>query len=141
MLVDVAGHVRRPGVYRLETGARAHEAIAAAGGARSGADLASINRAAPLVDGQQLLVPVAAAPGASASGGAGGGVSSSGSTVSINAADAAELDALPGIGEVTAEHIVADRTANGPFATLDDLDRVPGIGPATIEALREVARA
>lgn len=138
VVVDVAGVVRRPGVYRLPPGSRVHEAIDAAGGARRGAQLGSLNRAAILQDGQQVLVQsesteVADGPG---DGGAGGG-----STVNVNAADAAALDALPGIGVVTAERIVADREANGPYASLDDLDRVPGIGPATVESLREVATA
>lgn len=139
LLVDVAGHVRRPGVYRLAVGARVHEAIAAAGGARPGADLGRINRAATLVDGQQVLV-ASSTPEAVPEGSRGAGdVAGGGGTVSINAADASALDALPGIGPVTAERIVADREASGPYATLDDLDRVSGIGPATIEALREVA--
>ncbi|MCW2926612.1 MAG: hypothetical protein JWM86_580 [Thermoleophilia bacterium] len=137
VLVDVAGFVRRPGVYRLAPGGRVHEAIAAAGGAKPGADLASINRAATVVDGQQVIV---AGPASQTRGGedASGGGST---TVSINTADVAALDGLPGIGPVTAERIVAERTSGGPFASVDDLDRVSGIGPATIEALREVARA
>lgn len=136
VLVDVAGHVRRPGVYRLRAGARVHEAIAVAGGARAGAALTALNRAAPLVDGQQVLVPAHAASGGQVAERAAGGGQGS---VSINAADVAALDELPGIGPVTAERIVAERTAGGPFATLDDLDRVPGVGPATIDALRDVA--
>lgn len=133
VLVDVAGHVRRPGVYRLATGARVHEAIAAAGGAKPGAALDTINRAAPLVDGQQVLVPDRSGlpPPATPTSGAGPGT-----TISLNGADAAALDQLPGIGPVTAERIVQDRATNGPFASVDDLDRVPGIGPASVEALR-----
>jgi competence protein ComEA len=134
VVVDVAGAVRRPGVYRMPAGARVHEAIEAAGGARAGADVSSLNRAAPLVDGQQVLVgaaaPEAGAPTAQA------GV---GSSISINAADATQLQELPGIGPVTAQAIVDEREAGGPYASVDDLDRVRGIGPATIESLREVA--
>jgi competence protein ComEA len=132
--VDVAGHVRRPGVYRLGAGARVHEAIAAAGGARPGADLTVLNRAAPLLDGQQVLVPRAGA-GADATAPSG----DASGTVSINRADADALDQLPGIGPVTAERIVSEREQSGPFASIDDLDRVPGVGPATIESLRDVA--
>lgn len=137
VLVDVAGLVRRPGVYRLAAGARVHEAIAAAGGARAGADLTALNRAAPLVDGQQVLVSARAASGGT--GAAAGAATSAAAAVSINAADVAALDALPGIGPVTAQRIVTEREAGGPFAAIDDLDRVPGIGPATIEALRDAA--
>lgn len=137
VLVDVAGAVRHPGVYRLPRSARVLDAVRRAGGARRGADLAAINRAAVLVDGQQLLVPLRAPRAAT-------GVASQSSTVagagmgpvSVNAADVASLDALPGIGPVTAQAIVADRQEHGPFRSVDDLDRVSGIGPATIERLR-----
>ena len=136
IVVDVAGAVRRPGVYRMPPGARVHEAIQAAGGARRGAELGSLNRAAVLVDGQQVLVGQVGAASTGTGAGAGSGP---GASVNINSADAAALDALPGIGEVTAERIVASRDEAGPFASLDDLDRVSGIGPATIESLRSVA--
>ena len=133
VLVDVAGHVRRPGVYRLAPGSRVHEAIAAAGGTRAGADLTAINRAAPLVDGQQVLVARAGATTSERS------IDPASATVSVNRADAVALDALPGIGPVTAARIVDEREQSGPFASVDDLDRVPGVGPGTIEALRDVA--
>lgn len=135
VLVDVAGLVRRPGVYRLPAGARVHEAIAASGGTRRGAQLGVLNRAATLVDGQQVLVQAGEPIGTAAASGS----SAATRTVSINTSDVAALDSLPGIGPVTAERIVAERTASGPFANIDDLDRVPGIGPATVEALRDVA--
>ncbi len=138
IVVDVAGAVRRPGVYRMSPGARVHEAIQAAGGARRGAELGTLNRAAVLVDGQQVLVGEAGAAASGAGPAEGAGAAG---TVNINSADAAALDALPGIGEVTAERIVASRDEAGPFASLDDLDRVSGIGPATIESLRSVATA
>lgn len=139
VLVDIAGAVRRPGVYELPRTARVLDAVRRAGGATSRANLAAINRAAPLVDGQQIVVPERSV------GEAAGNVSPSSSTasastpmspVSINSADVAALDALPGIGPVTASKIVADRAAHGPFRRIDDLDRVSGIGPATIERIR-----
>jgi competence protein ComEA len=130
--VDVAGAVRRPGVYRLATGTRVHEAITAAGGTTRDADASSLNRAAAVVDGEQILVPArTAAPAPSGS--------APGAKVSINTADVAALDQLPGIGPVTAQRIVDDRTRNGPFASVDDLDRVSGIGRATLEQLAGVA--
>ena len=141
VVVDVSGLVARPGVYRMQPGSRVHEAIAAAGGARRGAQLAGINRAAVLVDGQQVVVsaggPAVGIGSGAASGASGGGPGGSGARVSINSADAAALDALPGIGPVTAQKIVDDREQSGPFASVDDLDRVPGIGPATVDALRD----
>ena len=146
IVVDVAGAVRRPGVYRMSPGARVHEAIQAAGGARRGAALGALNRAAVLVDGQQVMVGAAAdearggdGPGIAGASAGAGGATGPGGTININSADVAGLDALPGIGPVTAERIVASCEATGPFATLDDLDRVPGIGPTTIESLRAVA--
>ena len=140
IVVDVAGAVRRPGVYRMSPGARVHEAIEAAGGARRGAALGALNRAAVLVDGQQVLVGTTApSAGGAATPTAGTRAVAAGAKVNLNSADAVALDALPGIGQVTAGHIIASREEAGPFASLDDLDRVPGIGPTTIESLRSVA--
>lgn len=138
VLVDVAGWVRRPGVYEFATGARVVDAIEAAGGARPGAALSSLNLAAPLADGVQILVPregdvpPVAVPGGIAPGGVGAG------TVNINTASAAELETLPGVGEVIAQRIVDHRTANGPFSSVDELLDVSGIGEATFEAMREL---
>lgn len=145
LVVDVAGQVQQPGVYELPAGARVHEAIEAAGGLLPNADVSSINRAALVTDGQQVLVPKRGGTGADGAGGAAGGAAGAaagrGTSISINQADAQQLQELPGVGPVTAERIVAERESGGPFATVDDLDRVPGIGPATIDALREVATA
>jgi len=135
LLVDVSGAVRRPGVYRLAPGAHVLDAIEAAGGALHGAQLAALNRAATVSDGQQVIVP-AAGDVVAAPGDAGGGVP--GTKLSLATATESDLDALPGIGPVTAAKIIADRDANGAFATADDLDRVPGVGPAMVEQLREL---
>lgn len=139
--VDVGGAVGQPGVYRVPAGGRVLDAIALAGGAAAGADLGGVNRAAPLVDGQQVLVPrraplACAGGGGNVAGGAGAAGTASG-PVSINSADVAALDALQGIGPVTAAAIVEERRRGGPFESVDDLDRVPGIGATTIEALRD----
>jgi competence protein ComEA len=142
VLVDVAGWVRRPGVYEFATGARVVDAIEAAGGARPGADLQALNLAAPLVDGTQVLVlkrgaaPPATADGSTAGGSTAGG--SPGALVNVNTATAAELEALPGIGEVLAQAIVDHRTENGPFTSVDQLLDVSGIGDATLEDLRDL---
>jgi competence protein ComEA len=132
IVVDVSGAVRRPGVYEMPKDARVRDVISRAGGLRRNADVSGVNRAAPVVDGQQVVVPQKGAAG-------GAGVATApagGAAVSINAADLAQLDELPGIGPATAQKIIDDRTRNGPFASVDDLDRVSGIGPATIEELR-----
>ena len=140
LIVHVVGAVRRPGLYRLRDGARIADAVKRAGGARRGADLAAVNLAAPLVDGVQILVPERVRSGGlpGAAGGTGSGMGGASGPVSLSSATAEELDALPGIGPITAEKIVAYRTEHGPFASVDDLDAVPGIGPTRVEQLREL---
>lgn len=139
--VHVVGEVRRPGVYELPSGSRAADAVEAAGGLLGDADQTVVNLARVVMDGEQVSVPregesVAGAPVTSA-----GGTGSTGGTVNLNTASIEQLDTLPGIGPSTAQKIVADRTANGPFRTVDDLMRVPGIGPAKFEALKDLVSA
>jgi competence protein ComEA len=134
LVVDVVGAVRRPGLVRLRQGSRVADAIAQAGGLRRGAERAGVNFAAPLSDGQQVLVPVHGAAVA-AGGGAGAGATSAG-PVSLSSATAEQLDALPGVGPVTAEKIVAYRQQHGAFRSVDELDAISGIGPSRIADLR-----
>ncbi len=134
--VHVVGAVRRPGVYRLEAGRRGHDALRAAGGATRRADLAGLNLAATLLDGTQVLVPERGA--ARATRPAGSTASDDVPVVRLNAADAAALDALPGVGPATAARILAWRDEHGGFTSVDDLLEVPGIGPAKLEALRSL---
>jgi competence protein ComEA len=129
LVVHVAGAVRRPGLYRLAEGKRVADAVARAGGATAPADTAAINLAAPLADGTQVLVP-RRVPG--------GGGATVGGRVSLSSATAAELDALPGIGPVTAQKILDYRAEHGGFRSVEDLDAIPGIGPARVEQLRDV---
>ncbi len=139
ILVDVAGWVRRPGVYELAPGARVIDAIEAAGGARSGAALEALNLAAPLTDGTQILVPKRGeAPAAATGGTTGAGTAGSGGLINVNTASASELEALPGIGEVLAQRIVDHRTEHGPFASVEDLLDVSGIGEAILEDIRDL---
>ena len=136
VLVDVAGWVRRPGVYEFTEGARVIDAIDAAGGARSGALLEALNLAAPLTDGTQILVPREGEEGVAPAPATGGAVA--GGLVNVNSAIATELEELPGIGEVIAQRIIDYRTENGPFATVDELLDVSGIGDAILESIREL---
>lgn len=130
VVVDVVGAVRRPGVYRLPAGSRVQLAVARAGGLAPRADLAAVNLAAPLVDGEQVVVAARGA-GAGAAGGTG-----SGAPLSLNSATAEQLDALPGIGPVTAQKILDYRRQHGAFTSVADLDAIPGIGPARIQNLQ-----
>jgi competence protein ComEA len=136
LTVHVAGAVRRPGLYRLREGSRVADAVARAGGATAKADTAAVNLAAPLADGIQVLVPsrVAGAAGSTAATSAGQG----GAKVSLSSASITDLDALPGVGPVTAQKIVDYRAAHGGFSSVDDLDAIPGIGPARLEQLRDL---
>lgn len=132
LVVDVAGKVRRPGIAVLPAGARVVDALEAAGGARRGVDLTALNLARPVVDGEQILVGVAPVPGIA---GSISTPSTGESLVNLNTADQAALDTLPGVGPVTAESIIAWRTANGGFTSVDELLEVDGIGEATLEDL------
>lgn len=140
LTVHVAGAVRSPGLYRLREGSRVADAVARAGGATATADTAAVNLAAPLADGIQVLVPsrVAGAAGGTAAGGSESGNPIAGGRVSLSSASREELDALPGVGPVTAQKILDHRAAHGGFSSVDDLDAIPGIGPARLEQLREL---
>ena len=132
--VHVAGQVTSPGVYRFATGSRVVDAVRAAGGATTSAELDSVNLASLVEDGQQIYVPTF---GERPSGGVSSTSPSAGVRlpVDLNRATAEELDQLPGIGPTTAAAIVAHREEYGPFATTEGLLAVPGIGPAKLATL------
>ncbi|GGO86333.1 hypothetical protein GCM10011584_08390 [Nocardioides phosphati] len=135
VVVHVAGKVRRPGIVVLSPGARVVDALKAAGGARPGVDLAGLNLARLLVDGEQVVVGAPAAAGGGAATGAGGAAGAgvdAGGKVNLNTASEAQLEELPGVGPVTAAAIVAFREEQGPFASVDQLLDVSGIGEATL---------
>ncbi len=139
LIVDVAGWVRKPGVFEFQLGDRVIDAVERAGGARDNADLTLLNLAASLVDGQQILVPKKGSqpPGTTTgSTGTTGTPGTIGTLVNINTADEAALETLNGVGPVLAASIIAYRTEHGPFTSVDQLDEVSGIGPATMEDLR-----
>lgn len=137
VVVHVDGEVVRPGVVVLPSGSRVADAIEAAGGALPEVDLAGVNLARVLTDGEQVLVGIEAPPGSQgaagppgAGGGAGGG--EGGGLVNLNTADLSALDTLPGVGPVTAQSILEWREANGGFTSVDELVEVDGIGEATL---------
>jgi competence protein ComEA len=135
VVVDVVGKVKRPGVYRLRSGARVQDAVQAAGGTTAGADLSSTNLARKLVDGEQISVGLATAQ-VSGTTGSSGDVTGSGGLVDLNTATAEQLDTLPGVGPVLAQHILDWRTAHGRFDSADQLRDVSGIGPSKFADLR-----
>ena len=134
-----AGAVVRPGVYRLPGGARVTDLIDAAGGLTPEAAPDLLNLAAEVVDGQQVYVPlVGEAPPASAGGAAASGAPAG--PLDLNAATAAQLEELPGIGPATAQAILDHRERSGPFRSVEELLEVRGIGEAKLAALRELVR-
>jgi competence protein ComEA len=162
-VVHVVGAVVEPGVYELPVGARGDDAVRAAGGLTSQADVRAVNLALQLVDGEQLVIlrkgEALSPAGSRQPSGATGSGSSSGSSglgsggtrddttgapssvsaprpVNINRASVAELDQLPGVGPSTARAIVEHRERYGPYATVDDLLAVRGIGPAKLAEMR-----
>jgi len=138
VVVDVAGAVGKPGVYRLPAGSRVNDAIQRAGGATARAEAQSINLAARLSDGQQVVVPsrVKGPAGAAPASSAAGAAAESTGPISLGSATVAELDTIEGIGPVTAQDIVDFRDQHGGISSVDQLDQISGIGPATMEALR-----
>jgi competence protein ComEA len=159
--VYVVGQVRNPGVVTLVAGSRVEDAVQAVGGATETADLAVMNLARRVVDGERIVVPKpgekvptadpgldpAGAGGAGAAGsgsgadtGGGGAGAAPGAPIDLNTATVAQLDALPGVGPVIAGRIVAWRQENGRFTTVDDLSEVQGIGDATMARLRPMVR-
>lgn len=163
IVVDVQGRVRRPGTVNLPTGARVRDALNAAGGPKDAANTRSLNLAAPLSDGEQIVLgpdcpgpsalPGAPAPAPQSSGAASSaapawprpaapkpGPPPAPAILDLNRATVAELDTLPGIGPVLAERIVAYRTTHGRFTSVDELREVNGIGQAKLAEIRSRVR-
>ncbi|MDQ0930955.1 competence protein ComEA [Streptomyces turgidiscabies] len=157
IVVDVSGKVREPGVHRLPAGSRVADALRAAGGVRPGTKTEGLNRARFLVDGEQVVVGGAlAVPGAGVGGavvggtvgsggvGAGGSVGGAGAgpaaPVALNTATVEQLDTLPGVGPVLAQHIVDYRTQHGGYRSVDELREVNGIGDRRFADLRNLVQ-
>lgn len=135
LVIDVQGEVKTPGVYELPINSRVNDAIKAAGGAKSNADLSFINQARLIKDGEQIYID-------KKSFGSANFRRSTAATgvININRATAKELDKLPGIGPVIAGRIVEYRKINGFFQSIDDLKKVQGIGASTLEKFKSKIR-
>jgi competence protein ComEA len=145
VIVDVSGKVRHPGIQRLPAGSRVTDALRAAGGVRPGANTEGLNRARLLVDGEQVVVGgPASVPGADPAVGAGVGGPVPGAApaapISLNTATADQLDTLPGVGPVLAQHIIGYRSQHGGFRSVDELREVNGIGDRRFADLRNLVR-
>jgi competence protein ComEA len=141
VLVHVAGAVRRPGLYEHPAGARVADAIDSAGGPRRNADLATVNLAQVLSDAMKVEIPtrgqaVSAPPSPGATPSLAVGGTAPAGVVSLNSADLAALEAIPGIGPVKAAAILQYRDEVGGFSSVEELLDVTGIGPATLESIR-----
>ena len=151
VVVHVVGAVNTPGVVELAVGSRVRDAVAGAGGATGDAVLAGVNLARLVVDGEQILVPDAAAIAEGGAAGAAGnavppgpeipGASPGGALpVDLNTADLGALESLPRVGPALAQRILDWRAANGGFSSVDQLLEVPGIGAKTLEGFRDQVR-
>jgi competence protein ComEA len=140
LVISVSGRVAHPGLVRVPNGSRVADVLAAAGGALPGVDLAGLNLARRVVDGEQVAVGVPAAPdaGAAQASAPAAGPPAPAAKVDLNTATVAQLDTLPGVGPVTAQHIVDWRARNGRFARVEQLREVDGIGEHRFQQLREL---
>jgi competence protein ComEA len=137
VMVHVVGEVRDPGVVELPAGSRVVDAVRAAGGLRRGGELGGTNLARLLSDGERIEV---GGQEAAVAGGVAGPAGGPGGLLDLNTATAEQLDALPGVGPVTAAKILAWRSTHSRFSVIDELAEVPGIGPKTLEDLRPLVR-
>ncbi len=137
MVVHVAGEVRKPGVYELPAGSRVTDAVDRAGGVSPSGAPDSINLAAKLADGQQVIVPAEAPAGGSAAAAVPGDPAAADAPISLGTATMEQLDTIEGIGPVTAQDIIDYRDEHGGLSSVDELDQISGIGPATMDALRD----
>jgi competence protein ComEA len=137
LFVNVVGAVRQPGLYRLKEGARVADAVTRAGGPTPKAQIESVNLAARIADGEQIVVPRRGLGPPVGVAGAAGGTAATG-PVHLNSATLEQLDALPGVGPVTAQKILDYRQKHGSFGSVDELDAISGIGPARLGTLRDL---
>ncbi|WP_434589377.1 helix-hairpin-helix domain-containing protein [Streptomyces sp. A5-4] len=144
IVVDVSGKVRQPGVRRLPAGSRVADALRASGGVKDGANTAGLNRARLLIDGEQVVVGAPAPPSAPAVPGTVGGPAVGGAIaagpITLSTATVEQLETLPGVGPVLAQHIVDYRTQHGGFRSIGELREVNGIGDRRFADIQPLVR-
>ena len=133
LYVDISGEVKKPGVYKVKNGSRIFEVIEKAGGLTKKADTSTINQAEKVTDGQKIVISREGETVSTQQ--VTSGINSSGA-ISINDGSSEELQTIPGVGPATAEKIIAYRTSNGGFKTLEELKNVNGIGDKTFEKMK-----
>lgn len=140
LVVSVAGRVRRPGLVRVPDGSRVADVLDAAGGALPGTDLATVNLARRVADGEQVSIGVPAAVDAAPAGptASGAAAPATGGKVDLNKATLEQLDGLPGVGPVTAQRILDWRTRSGKFSRVDQLREIEGIGERRFSQLKDL---
>ncbi|OGB89382.1 hypothetical protein A2625_07825 [candidate division WOR-1 bacterium RIFCSPHIGHO2_01_FULL_53_15] len=143
IMVHVCGAVKREGVYKLNPGDRLMDAVKLAGGARPLADLAAVNLAEPVKDGQKIVVPVkrilgdqGIGEGGSGNQGISGSRNDATEKVNLNTADEKQLDSLPGVGPATAKAIIEYRKTKGPFARIEQMMEIPRFGKSKFERVK-----
>ncbi len=140
IVVDVGGKVRKPGIHSLPAGSRVADALRAAGGVRPGTKTDALNRARFLVDGEQVIVGASVPPPGSGAAPGGPAGAAPAAPVSLNTATPDQLETLPGVGPVLAQHIIDYRTQHGGFRSVDELREVNGIGERRFADLRDLVR-
>lgn len=140
VVVHVVGQVARPGLYALAAGSRVADAVDAAGGVTKPRAADTVNLARLVVDGEQIAVGAGVVSAPAAAGGPVGVPGAAPMKVDLNTATVENLDTLPGVGPVLAGRIVAWRSANGRFRSVDELAEVAGIGEAILSQIRDLVR-
>lgn len=137
---DICGCVKNPGVYELAEGTRIFQLIEEAGGLTDDADIAGLNRAEVVTDGQKIIIPAIGEDTGTAEG-TSGAYTDAGGRININKADAKQLQEIPGVGPATADKIIQYRESHGKFSAVDDIKNVSGIGDKTFERMKEYITA
>ena len=129
IFVHIAGKVKHPGIYQLDSGARVFDVVLLAGGFTKKANQSSINLARVVTDGEQIVIGSGASQEL---------LNNSQSFISLNQSSVSTLEDLPGVGPALAGRIVDWREANGGFKSKEDLLNVAGIGDKLYSSIKDL---